>query len=220
GDDREARVILDKAVAAVGGAALDRIATITMIGRVAALTHGLDGRVEDVVVPGKRVGHMDVGAFGKTVFKLTVLTNAQRSLVVLRDGVQVAETGKALRMAQHSAVTHRRCRWRERFAAVAAAGEARVNGEEAFVVDVTPKDLAPTRLYISKASSLLLRQEQPGYDGDELRPEPTTVDYADHRLVEGVRLPHSESVAVPLLGVFTLNYDSIWLDKIIDPNPL
>lgn len=97
-DDREARAILDKAVAAVGGAAvLDRIATIAFIGRAAALTHGLDGRAEEVIVPDKSATLIELGAFGKTVLKLRVVVDQQRMLIVDRDGEQATETGKICR---------------------------------------------------------------------------------------------------------------------------
>jgi CubicO group peptidase (beta-lactamase class C family) len=218
GDDPEARAILDKAVAAVGGAAaLDRLVSIVMVGRAAALTHGLDGRAEDVIVPGKRLQSIEVGAFNKTVWKTRILVGPQGMLVIDHDGERTPLTGKVHRASQFFAVPHPLYRWKERFATVVAAGEAPVNGEEAFAIELTPRDLAPTKLYISKASFVVLREEQPAYLGDDLLPEPVTIDYADHRLVGGLRLPHAGSFALPLLGRFTLNYDSIWLDKAIDP---
>lgn len=218
GDDREARAILDKAVEAVGGAAaLDRIESMVQAGRAAALSHGLDGRVTDFIVPGKRSTLMEVGAFNKTVWKAHILVDPQGMLVVSRDGERTPLVGKGHRAAQLFAVPHPLYRWKERFATVAAAGEAQVNGEDAFVIELSPRELAPTKLYISKASFLVLRQDQPHYIGEELQPEPVTIDYADHRAVGGLRLAHAESFAAPILGRFTLNYDSIWLDKTIDP---
>lgn len=217
-DDREARAILDKAVAAVGGAAaLDRIASMTSIGRAAALTHGLDGRVEEVIVPGRSASQFDLGAFGKTVWKLRVAVGPQRTLVVDRDGAQVSETGKGLQASQFFAVPHPLYRWKERFPTVAAAGEARVNGEDTFVIELTPREFAPSRLYISKQSLLVLREDQPHYAGGELQPTPISIDYSDHRIVGGLRLAHAQSAALPGLGRITLNLDSIWLDKTIDP---
>lgn len=217
-DDGEARAILDKAVAAAGGAAaLDRITTTTSIGRVAALTHGLDGRVEVFTMPGKNATAVDIGAFGKTVWSLRTAADDKRVLTIDRDGVETSEGGKSLQSSHLYAVPHPLYRWKERFATVASAGEERVNGEEAFVIELTPRDLAPTRVYISKQSFLVLREDQPLYVGDELQPVSVTVDHLDYRVVGGVRLSHTQTASFPGLGPIVINSDSIWLDKTIDP---
>jgi CubicO group peptidase (beta-lactamase class C family) len=217
-DDREARAILDKAVAAVGGsAALDRITTATSIGRVAALTHGLDGRVEMVLAPGKSATRVELGAFGKTVWTLRSVTDEKRVVTVDRDGVESSQTGKSLLSSHFFSVPHPLYRWKERFATVASVGEERVNGEDAFVIELTPRDLAPTRLHISKQSFLVLREQQPLYTGDELQPISITIDHLDYRMVGGVRLSHTQAATFPGLGPIVLNLDTIWLDKTIDP---
>ncbi|MGH6815996.1 MAG: serine hydrolase [Hyphomicrobiaceae bacterium] len=218
GGVEEARSILDKAVAAAGGAeALDRIASMSAAGRTTAPTHGLDGRFEEHIVTGKRAAFFELGAFGKTVFKLRVVTTDRRSLYVLPDGSQLVETGKALAASRFFAVPHSLYRWKERFAAVKVLGEARVNGEDAVIVELAPKDLAPTKLSISTKSFLILREEVPTYVGDELQPTATIVDYSDYRAVSGVQLPFAASLPTPFLDRITLTYDSISLNRPIDP---
>lgn len=168
-------------------------------------------------MPGKSATLIELGAFGKTVLKLRVVVDQQRMLIVDRDGEQATETGKGLRASRFFTVPHPLYRWKERFATVASAGEARVNGEDAFAIEMTPRDLAPSRLYISKQSFLVLRQDQPHYAGDELQPTPVSIDYADHRIVSGLKLAHVQSATLPGLGSIVLNFDTIWLDKTIDP---
>jgi CubicO group peptidase (beta-lactamase class C family) len=218
-DDREARAILDKAVAAVGGtAALDRIETTTVIARVAAVTHGLDGRAESITVAGKKTAtRIEIGAFGKTVWKLRSVTDEKRVLSVDRDGVEKSETGKSLESSHLHAVPHPLYRWKERFPTVALVGEERVNGEDAFVIELTPRNLGAAKVYVSKQSFLVLREEHPLYTGDELLPLSLSVDLFDHRMVGGLKLAHGQSFAFPGFGPMVINVDTIWLDKTIDP---
>ena len=145
------------------------------------------------------------------------MADQQRMLIVDRDGEQTSETGKGLRASRLFSVPHPLYRWKERFVTVASAGEARVNGEDAFVIEMTPRELAPSRLYISKQSFLVLRQDQPVYTGEDLQPTPVSVDYADHRIVGGLKLAHVQSATLPGLGTIVLNFDTVWLDKTIDP---
>lgn len=213
-----ARSLLDRAVAAAGGAeALDRIASRASIGRASAETLGIEGRIEDLIVPGKRAEVLELGAFGKFVVKSRVLTNERQSLTLIQQAEPAAATGKALESARFFAVPHPLYRWKERFASVAMAGEAPVNGENAFVVELTPRGLAPTRLFISAESLMILREETPSYSGDALQSTPVAIDYADYRAVKGVRLPFAAAVTIPLFGLIAITYDSVTLDEPIDP---
>jgi CubicO group peptidase (beta-lactamase class C family) len=218
GDAEKAHGILDKAVAAAGGAeALDRITSMSALARASAPTHGLDGRAEDHISSGNRAELFELGAFGKTVFKSRVLTSERRSLTILRDGERFPASGKALLAARFFAVPHQLQRWKERFVTVLATGEASVNGEHAFVIELTPKDLAPMQLYISSKSFLILREEMPTYEGDELQSTSVSTDYSDYRVVSGVWLPFAASVPAPILGRIMVTYDSVSLNNPIDP---
>jgi CubicO group peptidase (beta-lactamase class C family) len=213
-----ARGILDRAVAAAGGAeALNRIATRASIGRASAVTLGIEGRVEDLIVPGKRAELLELGAFGKFVLKIRVLTNERQSLTLVHGGQPAAATGKALEAARFFAVPHPLYRWQDRFASVALTGEAAIDGEQAFVVELTPRGLAPSRLFISAQSLMIVREETPNYVGDALQPAASTTDYADYRAVNGVRLPFAAAVTVPNWGRIAVTYESVALDTAIDP---
>jgi hypothetical protein len=213
-----ARSLLDRAVSAAGGAeALDRITSRASIGRANAETLGIEGRIEDLIVPGKRAELLELGAFGKFVVKSRVLTNERQSLTLMQEMEPAAATGKALEAARFFAVPHPLYRWKERFASVAVAGEEPVNGENAFVVELTPRGLAPLRLFISTRSFMILREETPSYAGDALQSTAVAIDYVDYRAVNGVRMPFGAAVTIPLFGRIAIAYDSVTLDAPIDP---
>jgi CubicO group peptidase (beta-lactamase class C family) len=217
GDAEKARGILEQAVAAAGGAeAIDRITSMSAFARARAPTHGLDGLAEDHIAAGKRAELFELGAFGKIVFKSRVLTSEARSLTILREGEPTGARGKALVASRFFAVPHQLYRWKERFVTVLATGESSVNGEDAVVIELTPKDLAPLRLYISSKSFLILREEIPTYIGDELQ-SAVSADYSDYRVVNGVRLPFAASVPAPMLGRITVTYDRVSLNEPVDP---
>jgi CubicO group peptidase (beta-lactamase class C family) len=217
GDVEAGRSILERAVTAAGGAdALDRIGSKTAVGQASAPWQGLDGRTEDEVITGKRAELIELGAFGKT-FKFQTVTNEQRSLDVSPDHKLAAE-GKGLESAQLFAVPHPLHRWRERFGAVAAIGPANVNGENAVVIELTPRrSLATARLYISSTSFLILRDEVPAYKGDELQSASRDADYSDYRIVKGIAMPFVVTVMNPAVGKIVLSYETISLDNPIDP---
>jgi CubicO group peptidase (beta-lactamase class C family) len=218
GNAEDAPRILARAMAAAGGAdALDGITSMSAFGRASAETHGLEGHAEDHTWLGQRAELIELGAFGKTVLRVRAITSAARSVTVLRDGEQLPAAGKALRVMQLYAVPHPLYRWQERFVTVAAAGQVSINGEDAFVIELAARDLAPGRLYISTRSYLILREEVPSYVGDELQPTPISVDYSDYRAVSGVQMPFAASVPVPHLGRVAVAYERVSLNQPVDP---
>jgi CubicO group peptidase (beta-lactamase class C family) len=218
GNTDEARTILERAVAAAGGSeVLDRLVSRTALGRARAPEHGIEGSVEDRVQAGNHAALIELGAFGKTVVKVRELTNDQRSVTILSDGDPSVLAGKEREAARVFAVPHPLHRWKERFVKAAAVGETTVNGQSAFVIELTSQGLAPARLYISAESFLILREENPLYRRDELVSAEIGVDYSDYRLVDGVRTPFALAITLPILGRITATYDSVSYDTPIDP---
>ena len=66
-------------------------------------------------------------------------------------------------------------------------------------------------------SFLVLRQEIPTYVGDELQSTSNSADLSDHRVVNGVQMPFSVAITVPLLGRVALTYENVALNSPIDP---
>jgi CubicO group peptidase (beta-lactamase class C family) len=216
GDAERARAILERAVTAAGGAeALDRITSYAARGRASVPSQGIDGPVEDLIVPGKRAMHGALGAFGKFM-RYHSVSNEQRGVWAWVDGEPRQVTGKALESARIHAVPHPLYRWKERFPDVAAVGEAVVNGETALVVEMTPRGLAPDKLYISAASGLVLRLEMAGYLGDSLFGSIIS-DFSDYREVKGARLPFAITTPMAVVGDLVYTFDSVILDEPIDP---
>lgn len=214
-DSRRAGEILDAAVAAAGGAALDRIASLTAIGITRAEAHGLDGRGEEHVAPGRKAQLMELGAFGEMKTMRYVVTDGAGWSTWL-DGTRAPMAGKALAAARLFAVPHPLYRWRERFASAALLREEAVNGEAAYVIQLTAANLQPAKIFVSKQTSLVVRVETPVYIGDEALSS-VAVDYADHRAVGSVTLPFAFSFEAPLLYTVTVAYDRIVLDAPLDP---
>ena len=89
GDAEQARAILERAVAAAGGAeALNKLTDMQVSGRASAPTHSLEGDAEGRVAAGNRAERVELGAFGRTVMRLRSVTNERRSLIENYDGEQ------------------------------------------------------------------------------------------------------------------------------------
>jgi CubicO group peptidase (beta-lactamase class C family) len=216
-DAARGREILERAAAAAGGTeALDRLGSLTAIGRAAAPAQGIEGRAEDRIVPGKRAQLIELGAFGKALSTRS-WTGEKGGTSIWIDGARAELTGKALAAQRFFAVPHTLYRWKQRFAEVAATGETVVNGENAFVVEVTPPGLAASKLYVSTSSSLILREEHPAYIGDQVLNAANGVDYSDYRAVRGVKTPFAATVVFPILGRIELAYERVTFDTPIDP---
>ncbi len=218
GDAEQARGLLERTAAAMGGQdVLDRLVSKTALGRASAPTHGIEGRSEERVVPGKKAEVLELGAFGKVVFSVRAVTNDSRSAYVLRGSEPEAATGKALEAARFFAVPHPLQRWKERYATVAVVGETTVQNQRAFIVALAPPGLAPLKLYIAADSHLILREETPSYIGDKLQPTSTDVDYGDYRAIGGVMTPFLATAVAPVLGTISVTYNSVVYDAPIDP---
>lgn len=217
-DSAEARAIVERAVAAAGGAeALDRIRTKTAVGRASAPAHGIEGRAEEWTEANRRAAVIELGAFGKTVLRVHAVTNARRSVTLFGTAKPYVETGKAFEIARFSAVPHPLHRWKERFARVALAGETEIGGRRATVIELAPRGLAPTRLVIAADSHEILREEIPVYVGDVLQPARVGVDYSDYRVVDGIRTPFVAAVTIAPWGRIVLTFARVSFDAPIDP---
>ena len=218
GDPAQARAILERAVAAAGGAAaLDRLVSKSAVGRAIAAPHGVDGPASEYVVLGKRATLSELGAFGKTIISMRAVNGERGGYWIGFGGARVAVTGKALAAARFAAVPHTLYRWKERFAAAAVVGETVANGEHVYVIELTPRDLAPTRFYISAETHMILREEAPVYFGDALLTIASSIDYSDFRPVNGIRVPFALVTTMPMLGRVATAYERIAFDSAIDP---
>jgi hypothetical protein len=82
----------------------------------------------------------------------------------------------------------------------------KVGASEADVVVAKTKGQPPVRFYFDKNSGLLLRMVH--YSDTALGLNPTQVDFADYRAVDGVKTPYRWTIAQPS-GAFTIQIDEV-----------
>jgi photosynthetic reaction center cytochrome c subunit len=81
-----------------------------------------------------------------------------------------------------------------------------VNGKTAYVLLGLKRGQPPVKLYFDPESGLLVRMES--FSETALGPNPTDVDYADYRQVDGIKVPFQWTIARPG-GSFTIQVSSI-----------
>ncbi len=86
-------------------------------------------------------------------------------------------------------------RLREAYARLEARGAAKVGTVNAWLVEASPKEGKPDRLYFDQQTGLLIREESPmeGPLGEVL----FQIDFADFREVDGVKVPFSIRIPQP-----------------------
>lgn len=89
----------------------------------------------------------------------------------------------------------------------------KVGDHETYLLVARSPDHAPVRFYFDKDSGLLLREMR--FVETPLGRNPSQVDYADYRDVEGVKLPFQWTIARPG-GRFTIKIDSVQQNAPID----
>jgi photosynthetic reaction center cytochrome c subunit len=89
----------------------------------------------------------------------------------------------------------------------------KVGDHESYVLMARNPDHPPVRFYFDKESGLLLREMR--FVETPLGRNPSEVDYADYRDVEGVKLPFQWTIARPG-GRFTIKIDSVQQNAPID----
>jgi hypothetical protein len=89
----------------------------------------------------------------------------------------------------------------------------KVGGHETDLVLGIAKSQPPVRFYFDKSSGLLLRMVH--YSDTPLGLNPTQVDFADYRAVDGVKTPYRWTIARPS-GAFTIQIDDVKQNVPID----
>lgn len=93
------------------------------------------------------------------------------------------------------------------------AGEE-IGGRPTLVVAADSTDRPSVRLYFDAETGLLLRQIR--YAETPLGRNPTQIDYADYRAIEGVKIPYRWTLGRPT-GSFTIQIDQVEQNVAIDP---
>jgi mono/diheme cytochrome c family protein len=182
--------ILDRYVQAVGGRqAIERVTSRVLKGsRV-----GADG----ILVPEE--------VYAKAPNKLLTVTSYPN--LVFRTGFNGTQgwarsnqggrdlPGEMLAQLRREAEFYKETRLKDIYSKMMVLGRAAVGGREAYVVEATPNDGSPEKLYFDVQTGLLVRK----YSETKtvLGQFPTQTDYEDYREVDGVKIPFTIRWAIP-----------------------
>lgn len=188
GNNDDARVIVDRAIAAVGGAdalARHNTATWTETGTYYGMGDGLPFRGKYAMVMPDRF-RMEV----ENVF--TMVYNRGKGWVTMG--------GKTKEMSAEELATHKndhRAGWiahllplKDKAFTLTTLGEAKVDGRPALGVKVTRKDYPEVKLYFDKKSHLLVKSEfQTKAPEQKYKPVTSELYYSNYKEMDGAKVP-------------------------------
>jgi len=171
--------LLEKYIAASGGAAVQKITSRISTGSIDVLTYGLTGTFEQYTKAGRQVDISDLSGFGKVIQcsdgKNGWAYDPQQGLRQM----SAAELAIFLRGADLQSPLHLRTRYRK----MAVSGNAKVGDRDAWVVEGQPPEGGPEKLYFEIRTGLLIRMERPDQTGG------TVTTFDDFKEVDGVKIP-------------------------------
>jgi photosynthetic reaction center cytochrome c subunit len=190
--------ILDKYLAAVGGPdALKKIHSRVQKGSLEATGNAYPIEVYSVA-PDKRISiSHPPNAESVTAY------NGEVGWLTLRGGIHRMSTADAA-AARIDAELFFPARVREMYTKFEVRSGEPVAGHATVLVAASGEGNPPLELYFDAESGLLLRMVR--YGETPLGRNPTQIDYADYRVVDGVKIPYQWTVARPN-GAFTIKID-------------
>lgn len=176
--------ILDKQIEGVGGrAALEKLQTITGKGNISIEQFQLTGTIQLFQKPDKSLQIVELNGVGTTRegFDGAVgWVDQPQQGIVEKSGLELAE-------ARRGAIMPRELKMKQLYPKMVVSGRGDVEGKPAFIVDATPVEGPPVKLYFDVASGLLVRQI-----ATRATPQgPIEVDtvFSDYRDVTGLKRP-------------------------------
>jgi outer membrane lipoprotein-sorting protein len=199
-DAAEVKAVLDKAIAAHGGAdhlAKNKAVTMQIKGKIHAIGDGVDftGDIASQL-PDRLRFEMSLTVMG-TDLKIKQVVKGDKGWVAVNDTVmeltkeQMAET----REQMHVAAVTRLVALRDKAYKLSLLGEAKVEGKDAVGIRVEHKDRRDVSLFFDKKTGLLLNTETRGKDpmaGDNEFTAETLYD--DYRKVDGFPVAHKVTI--------------------------
>lgn len=195
-----AEELLDKYLAAVGGStALEKISSRIEKGKITANGHDMPIEVY-AKAPDKRISIMHLPS-GESITafdgKQGWLSNAGHPHMMSAAENDAARIDADLHFASHLKSLFKKF--------TVAAGET-IEGHDTYLVIGRTEGQPPLRLYLDKDSGLLLRLVR--YAETPLGRNPTQIDYADYRDVDGVKTPFRWTLSRPG-NRFTIQIDEL-----------
>ena len=172
--------LLEKYIAASGGAAVQKITSRITTGSVDVLTYGFTGTFEQYTkAPGRQVNISDLSGFGKVIQcsdgKTGWASDPQQGLRQMG----AAELAVFLRGADLQSPLHLKNHYKK----MAVTGKTKVGDRDAWVVEAQPPEGGPEKLYFDIRTGLLIRVERPDQTGGSV------ITFDDFKEVDGVKVP-------------------------------
>jgi len=172
--------LLEKYVAASGGAAVQKITSRITTGSIDVLTYGLTGTFEQYTkAPGRQVNISDLSGFGKVIQcsdgKNGWAADPQQGLRQM----SAAEFAAFERAADLQRPLHLKTHYKK----MVVTGKTKVGDRDAYVVEGQPPEGGPEKLYFDTRTALLIRMERPDQTGG------TVITFEDFKEVDGVKVP-------------------------------
>lgn len=200
-----AQQVLDRYVEATGGrAALEKLTSRLMKGTIEVTTLGASARFEArAKAPNKQVSRIDFEGFGlmQDGFDGKVAWAS-----VPGQGVR-QKSGGELARAERTSGFPRELKIRQAYGRFEVRGAAKVGESDAWIVEASPREGKPDRLYFDQKSGLLVREES---TIDTAVGEMTfQVDFEDFRAVDGVKVPFRMRMPKPAEMGFQIKFEEI-----------
>jgi outer membrane lipoprotein-sorting protein len=177
--------ILDKYIAGVGGrAAIEKITSISGKGTIDIPDLGVSGTVELIQkAPDKALTIVDLAGVGQQregYDGTTAWSDDPANGFRQKSGVELAE-------AKRGATFGRELKMKQLYPTMVVKSREKVDDSDAYLVEATPAEGSPVKLYFDATSGLLVRQiAQRQMPQGALEVE---VTFADFRAVDGVKRP-------------------------------
>jgi CubicO group peptidase (beta-lactamase class C family) len=182
-----------------GGDAIDRIGTLVMTG---TLTVG--GVTGPVTISASRSGQYSTRRILAGVTE-DAETDSAKGVRRATPGDTTPLTGVFLEQAQLNSPLVRLGDWRQSYGRVEVIARETMNGEDVWVVRVTPREVPPSTRYVSVTTGLLLKDET-WLTVRGVGMVPFALVYSDYRPVSGVLLPFRIETRSTLTGVQVTQY--------------
>lgn len=202
-----AQAILDKYLAAVGGAdALLKIKTRVQTGNLEASGQKFPIEIYSQA-PDKRVSTSHMGSNPSVT-----AYNGETGWLSTPNGIRQMSPAEQL-AASIDAQLYFPARLPQMYQEFKVSAGEVIDGQPTYVVSAKGKNQVPLDLYFDQSSGLLLRLIR--YAETALGRNPTQIDYSDYRVTDGLKIPYRWTLARPN-GRFTIQIDDVKLNVPVD----
>jgi hypothetical protein len=181
--------VIERAIAAAGGQA--KLARHTSMQRRAVggyVNQGVEVQVVETYQGGKQVTDESWRAVGKAIGRVRTYFDGAHGAQQTTFGQDEVFAGDAEATARRDAVLHPLLAAAALYDSMRVDRKAVVDGDEAFVLVLTPKQGAPVELYVSAQTGRVVRRDSAG----------ESIRYADFRTVDGELVPFASTASGPL----------------------